>query len=673
MCEVLTQQVVLQLDAMTRMQKLTHHLDASAVRTTLVDQMMTGLDITTGLTEQTTTILDLVTADGAVACLDHRLTSIGEVPSTSQTNALLGTLTQEDGSISPLLTESLVLEWPELAALVPPFAGIFVQPFGNAGDCVVWFRHEIAQSVDWLGAQSPGNRAAPLSPRMSFALWRQTVADRSDSWDVLEMAEAAELGRDIDQVLLRRTEARLAHVALHDSLTGLPNRRLLIDRITSAVDRANQLSEDVGILFCDLDGFKRVNDTAGHAAGDAVLIEAATRLRSVLRAGDSVARVGGDEFVVVLEAGADREPAPTSPAYRAACPDENPITTGLAPGFRREAALLIAERIKSELSRPISWHGEDHVISVSIGITFAAPGSPAEDLLRDADAAMYRAKQTGGNRVTIFDESLRAGILERAETEHALRTVLALDQHQNPPLYPHLSVLYQAIIDLDSGRLFGFEARPHLRDSVGRSISLDMIKDVAERTGLIVALGERVLDASLAGLANWRAGHPGYSTALIAVTLSCVALAQHADLPTVVQVALDRHGLRPSDLGLELTESALIQSGSSSLRQLIQLHASGVGIAINDFGTGYANLHHLATLPVDAIKVDASFTAGLPNDATSVMIVRAIAGLAADMDLACIFAGIDTDEQLGALPPGVIGLGLRLGAPSTAPIYDSTL
>jgi GGDEF domain-containing protein len=125
---------------------------------------------------------------------------------------------------------------------------------------------------------------------MSFALWRQTVADRSDSWDVLEMAEAAELGRDIDQVLLRRTEARLAHVALHDSLTGLPNRRLLIDRITSAVDRANQLSEDVGILFCDLDGFKRVNDTAGHAAGDAVLIEAATRLRSVLRAGDSVAR-----------------------------------------------------------------------------------------------------------------------------------------------------------------------------------------------------------------------------------------------------------------------------------------------------------------------------------------------------------------------------------------------
>jgi predicted signal transduction protein with EAL and GGDEF domain len=313
------------------------------------------------------------------------------------------------------------------------------------------------------------------------------------------------------------------------------------------------------------------------------------------------------------------------------------------------------------------------VISVSIGITFAAPGSPAEDLLRDADAAMYRAKQTGGNRVTIFDESLRAGILERAETEHALRTVLALDQHQNPPLYPHLSVLYQAIIDLDSGRLFGFEARPHLRNSVGRSISLDMIKDVAERTGLIVALGERVLDASLAGLANWRAGHPGYSTALIAVTLSCVALAQHADLPTVVQVALDRHGLRPSDLGLELTESALIQSGSSSLRQLIQLHASGVGIAINDFGTGYANLHHLATLPVDAIKVDASFTAGLPNDATSVMIVRAIAGLAADMDLACIFAGIDTDEQLGALPPGVIGLGLRLGAPSTAPIYDSTL
>jgi predicted signal transduction protein with EAL and GGDEF domain len=418
-----------------------------------------------------------------------------------------------------------------------------------------------------------------------------------------------------------------------------------------------------------LDDFKRVNDTAGHAAGDAVLIEAAHRLQSVLRAGDSAARVGGDEFVVVLEAAADRGPIPTSPDRPRAHGDETG-TTEPAPRFGRDAALQIAERIKSELSRPMSWQGEEYVISVSIGITFAVPGSPAEDLLRDADAAMYRAKQTGRNRVEIFDDSLRAGLLDRAETEHALRTVLTPGREQNPAVHPHLSLLYQPIVDLGSGRLFGFEALPQLTDSAGRSIPLDMVRDVAEHTGTIVALGEQVLDSSLAGLAHWRASHPAYRSVLIAVTFSSVALAQHADLPNVVWAALDRHGLRPSDLGLELTESALIQSGSSSLRQLTQLHASGVGIAINDFGTGYANLHHLATLPVDAIKVDASFTAGLPHDATNAMIVHGIAGLAADMGLACIFAGIDTDEQLGALPPGVIGLGLRLGAPSTVPTYD---
>jgi EAL domain-containing protein (putative c-di-GMP-specific phosphodiesterase class I) len=232
-------------------------------------------------------------------------------------------------------------------------------------------------------------------------------------------------------------------------------------------------------------------------------------------------------------------------------------------------------------------------------------------------------------------------------------------------------VLYQPMIDLDSGRLFGFEAQLSVTNALGHSIPAPILKDVAGRTGLTAALGERVLETSLAALAKWRTSHPTDTSTLIAVTFSSVGMVQHAELPTVVEAALVRHGLRPSDLGLEITDSALIAPDSTALRQFTQLHASGVGIAINDFGTGYANLHHLATLPVDAIKVDASFTAGLPRDATSVMIVHAIAGLAADMNLACIFAGIDTDEQLAALPAGVIGLGLHLGAPSAVPTYTS--
>jgi predicted signal transduction protein with EAL and GGDEF domain len=669
-CEVLAQQVVLQLDAMSRMQTLAHHLNAGTVRATLVEQMMRGQEMASELTDQGTTILDLIAADGAAACVDHRLTCIGDVPGTAQTTALLAALTQEDGNVSARLTESLALEWPELAALVPLFAGLLVQPFGNAGDCVVWFRREIAQTVEWLGPQSADNRPEPLSPRMSFTRWRQTVAGRCTPWNDVDTAEAAELSRDIDQVLLRRTEAQLAHVALHDSLTGLPNRRMLIDRITSALERADQSGEEVGILFCDLDDFKRVNDTAGHAAGDAVLIEAATRLQSVLRAGDSIARVGGDEFVVVLEDGG-RDPTAQSPDHRAVRSGDDRTTTDPAPTAARQAALRIAERITWELTRPIRWEDGYHVISVSIGVTFATPGSPAEDLLRDADAAMYRAKQAGRNRVAVFDDSLRADMAERVEAEHALRTVLTPDRHQDGAGHPSLRVLYQPMIDLDGGRLFGFEAQLSMTDAGGQSIPQHILRDVAGRTGMVAALGGRVLETSMAALVEWRREHPAYTSTVMAITVSSVGMVQHADLPTLVEAALIRHGLEPSDLGLEITDSALITPGSAALRQFTQLHASGVGIAINDFGTGYANLHHLVTLPVDAIKVGASFTAGLPHDATSLTIVRAIAGLAADMDLACIFAGIDTAEQFDALPSGVIGLGLHLGAPSTVPTYGS--
>jgi diguanylate cyclase (GGDEF)-like protein len=197
-------------------------------------------------------------------------------------------------------------------------------------------------------------------------------------------------------------------MATHDSLTGLPNRHLLIDRITNALARADRNGGQVVVMFCDLDDFKRVNDTAGHAAGDAVLIEAARRLQSALRAGDSVARVGGDEFVVVLESNAVRDTtAVTSDVSPADTADVAGETETEQAGLQ-QATIRIAERIKTELSRPFSHQGIEHFISVSIGITFAEPGDRAEDLVHDADTAMYRAKQTGKSRAAIFDDSMRA-------------------------------------------------------------------------------------------------------------------------------------------------------------------------------------------------------------------------------------------------------------------------
>jgi two-component system, chemotaxis family, sensor kinase Cph1 len=399
-CEVLAKTTVLQMDAMTRTGNLTHRVEAHDIRASLVDQIQSGPDVPTALTGRAVTVLDLIAADGATVHMNHQVAGVGDPPDETRLAALLAALAHDDGRIAPLLTESLTLDRPDLARLVPSVAGLFVLPVGNTGDCLVWCRREIVKTLDWLGAKSPDNRHTPLSPRNSFDLWRQTVTGRCLAWDEMEIAEASELGRDIDQFLLHEAEAQLARLATQDALTGLPNQRLLVDLINSALGRAPRHGHEVAILFCDLDDFKRINDTAGHAAGDAVLIEVSRRITSLLRAGDSVARVGGDEFVVLLE-------------------DVKGISTGLKPSDPHRAALTVAERIKAELIRPIHHDGHDHTISVSIGITFAAPGCQTEQLLREADIAMYRAKQTGKNRVATFDDSLRMAIGQRSAAEPA--------------------------------------------------------------------------------------------------------------------------------------------------------------------------------------------------------------------------------------------------------------
>jgi EAL domain-containing protein (putative c-di-GMP-specific phosphodiesterase class I) len=278
---------------------------------------------------------------------------------------------------------------------------------------------------------------------------------------------------------------------------------------------------------------------------------------------------------------------------------------------------------------------------------------------------MYRAKQSGKNRVATFDDSLRAGIFERATAERALHA--ALDR--GGPDHPALSMSYQPLIDLDRGRLVGFEALPRLTDSAGAPIRHEVFTYVAEHTALTGPLGDAVLDMALAALAGWRAGHPQAPRVRMGVNLSA-RQAQQADMPALVRAALDRHGLLPLDLVLELTESVLIEAGSSTLRQLTQLRESGVGIVIDDFGTGTAGLSHLVLLPIDAIKIDRSFVEGLPDNTVNAKIVRAVAGLAADLGLGCVFAGIDTDEQLAGLPKGVLAQGVVLGPSAARPLDD---
>ncbi|WP_127784146.1 EAL domain-containing protein [Rhodococcus sp. X156] len=444
---------------------------------------------------------------------------------------------------------------------------------------------------------------------------------------------------------LVEAEQRLQHAALHDPLTGLPNRTLLLDRITSAVNRADRAGDEVAVLFCDLDGFKRVNDTEGHAAGDVLLIEVAERLRRVLRKGDSVARVGGDEFVVVLEPPEDSQPMRT-----------------------REVATMLAERIRVDLSEAFVHQGNEHAISVSVGMTFAGRNRAAEEVLRDADAAMYLAKQRGKNRFEVFDDRLRADIIERGRVEQALHTALTTA----PGDRPGLSVAFQPMVHLGTGALVSFEALARLTDANGRPVDTNSVIAVAEETGLISGLGERVLGLALDGLVQWRRDHPEHAAATVSVNLSG-RQARDADMPRLICAALEERNLQPTDLTLELTETVLLEAGSSTLRQLAELRKLGVGIAIDDFGIGYASLRHLAMLPVSAVKVDRSFTAGMGTDDTSATIVLAITTLAANLGLDCVVEGIETAEQLAALPTTVHGQGYLWGRPAPSPQHPATL
>ena len=494
---------------------------------------------------------------------------------------------------------------------------------------------------------------------------RVTPFRRDDAGTVVEVIAVM---RDITDVV--EAEDRLAHGALHDVLTGLPNRTLLVDRLDAALARSGRDGREVAVLFCDLDGFKRVNDTAGHAAGDAVLLEIAQRLKSAVRDGDTVARVGGDEFVIVVE--------PWNRAGRG----EKARADGLGDLPDRFLAVRVAERVVEAVRQPISVNGVSHVVTASIGITYAriapdehADRTTADQVLQDADAAMYRAKGRGKDRYALFEHGLRTDLAERGRVERVLRR--ALHRPTGPsravlsprPGDPSLTAAYQPIFDSGTGALVGFEALARLTDAEDLNIPPDVFIAIAEETGTIHPLGAVMLELACRQLPAWREEISGLEHVFMSVNVSALQ-AQNASLGDDVRRVLKAHGLAPADLVLELTETALLQAAHSTITTLRALHTDGVGIAIDDFGTGYASLRYLATMPVTAIKIDKTFTAGLPHDETSRKIVKAVAGLAADLDLACVVEGVETAEQRAALPDAVQLQGWLTGRPAPAHELD---
>jgi diguanylate cyclase (GGDEF)-like protein/PAS domain S-box-containing protein len=430
------------------------------------------------------------------------------------------------------------------------------------------------------------------------------------------------LARDISE--RKAFEAQLAAQALHDSLTGVANRALLVDRLANVQSRAVRRATKAALLFIDLDHFKIVNDTMGHAAGDQVLRTIATRLKSLVRPADTVARFGGDEFVVLVE------------------------DMGVGPQE-------LAERVSSALTVPIAVEGGEVIVSASIGVAAVDdPTLDAQTVLRNADAAMYRAKDQGRDRIEVFDHVMRAEAEARADVERSLR-----EARQRGELRLH----YQPQWSLRSGELVGFEALLRWEHPVRGLLGPVDFLTIADDSGLIVPIGAWALQEACRQAARW-SEHGDVPT--IWVNLSTRQLV-HRDLVPTIEAALHDAGGAVS-LGIEITEYSLMRDLGAAVAAARALGELGVRLAIDDFGTGYSSLTYVKLFAVDTLKIDRTFVAGIGRDRHDTAIVSAILGLARELGLETIGEGLESQAQVDALR--ALGCdhaqGYHLGMPSPA-------
>jgi diguanylate cyclase (GGDEF)-like protein/PAS domain S-box-containing protein len=406
----------------------------------------------------------------------------------------------------------------------------------------------------------------------------------------------------------KQVEDRLLHHALHDPLTGLPNRHLFMERLGRALHLRHAGDGPLfAVLFLDLDRFKVVNDSLGHHVGDELLQVIAERLRASVRMGDTVARFGGDEFAVLLEALEDAEEAG-----------------------------LIAERLGQAVAAPVNLGGYEVFTTASIGIALSSSGvDRPEYLLRNADVAMYRAKGNGASRYEVFDRAMHAQAMTRLQLETDLRRALARGEFR---------LRYQPIVSLHTGSIAGVEALLRWEHPDRGLILPAEFIPVAEETGLILPLGAWVLDEACMQLAEWRREFRHARIAL-SVNLSAKQFGQ-ANLVERIRGALEQSGLDPRHLKLEITESAIIDNAGGAGAMLAQLKAQGIQVQMDDFGTGYSSLSSLHSLPLDGLKIDRTFVSRMLENRATRQMVRTIALLARGLDLAVIAEGVETAEQL---------------------------
>ncbi|MFN9585796.1 MAG: putative bifunctional diguanylate cyclase/phosphodiesterase, partial [Pseudomonadaceae bacterium] len=411
----------------------------------------------------------------------------------------------------------------------------------------------------------------------------------------------------------KASEQRIHRLAYYDALTHLPNRTLFQDRLHSALQHADRHDEWVVLMFLDLDRFKPINDSLGHAAGDRMLKDVAVRLSACVDGDDTVARMGGDEFTLLLQPRATREGA-------------------------LNRAIHVAEQILSSLARPFVLEGREFFVTASIGIALAPQdGSELSQLMKNADTAMYHAKEHGKNNFQFYQADMNASALERLELESDLRH--AQEQSQ-------FVLHYQPQFSGDGNRLTGVEALLRWSHPTRGLVPPDEFIPVLEELGLVVQVGEWVLEEACRQLKAWH--EEKIRIPKISVNLSARQFAE-GDLSARIAAILDRTGLAPACLELELTESILMRDVASAMQTLGNLKRLGLCIAVDDFGTGYSSLNYLKQFPIDVLKIDRSFVDGLPDGEQDAQIARAIIAMAHSLNMMVIAEGVESQAQLDFL------------------------